>query len=268
MAGIGTVRATVTTIFSWLAANTPGAGVVYNPISNPLTVQKQYQLGTQVTNTLAGGADEVYSFQQTIAGGGSATFDLFSLTNAIGQLAPMVRLKALQIRLLSAADDPTIVPAPTATSQIVVTNQGVTAPVSLDFGVVGSGLVLNLTTALGVVTAVTISTAGSGYPPNFTFLTSVAYSPGAGLVVAVTTNASGVPTTATLLSGGTGYAPGTVPAVPLGAYGLYTGGAHMHFDLNPLGFSAVSASSRNMVIVNTDSLNPVTPELDFIGASS
>jgi hypothetical protein len=85
----------------------------------------------------------------------------------------------------------------------------------------GVGLTLNLTATAGVVNAVTIGAAGSGYPASTTFTVVPQQSGGTGCTVSVTTSSAGVPTSVTLLTGGTGYATTAtaVATVQLGAYG-------------------------------------------------
>lgn len=269
MAGISSVTASVSTEYKW-TAQLSLTGSSYNPITNVGDIKKTYNLGTSLGNTVSGGADEVFSFQQSIVAGGSATVDLTAMTNLIQQTAVSIaRIKAYQIRLLSATDDTTISPAPTSTSTITVTNNGPAVPSPLDFVSGGSGLTVALTGS-GAVTAVAIGAAGSGYPKSTTFLASPQQAGGSGCVFAVTTDASGVPTSVTFITGagGAGYTAATVPAVGVGMYTVATGGAHMYFDPIGAGFCAVSATAKNFKIVNNDTTHAVTFELDVIAATS
>jgi hypothetical protein len=269
MPGIGSLTASMSTEFKWTAQNSL-TGSSYNPITNVGDIKKTYNLGTSLGNTVSGGADEVFSFQQSIVAGGSATIDLSAMTNLLQQTAVSIaRIKGYQIRLLSATDDTTISPAPTATSTITVTNNGPAVPSPLDFVSGGSGLTVALT-ASGAVTAVAIGAAGTGYPPSTTFLASPQQVGGSGCVFAVTTNSSGVPTSVTFITGagGAGYTAATVPAVEIGKYLVATGGAHMHFDPIGAGFCAVSTTAKNFKVINNDAAHAVTFELDVVAATS
>ena len=267
MAGINTLTGTISTEFKWTASNNL-TGAVYNPIQNSGDIRKNYNLGTAAANGASGGCDEIFSFQQTIAGGGSVTIDLTQMTNILQQTAVNIaRIKGYQIRLLNATDDSTIT-TPAAVS-VTVTNF-IDVPNQLDFGSGGSGLTLALTTSSGAITSVAIGAAGSGYPPSFTFLVAPNQSGGSGGAVSVTTNGSGVPATVSLVSGsgGSGYSNATVPTTELGKYNISSGGAHAYFDVSAAGFCTVSSTSKKIKIVNNDSSNVATCEISVFGATT
>lgn len=267
--GFSTLTGTMSTGFSWNAQSAL-TGVNYSPTQNASTINKRQSFGTAVgTNVQPGGCDECFSFQQGIVAGGSATLNLNGMTDLLQRAAvPIVRAKGHQFRVLSAVDDPTISPAPTATSVGLVTNNGVATPSALDFSAGGSGLTLVLTADAGVITEVTIGAAGTGYIPNATFIVTPVQSGGSGGVISVTTNSSGVPTAVAIDAGGTGYTSATVPSVALGQYCVYTGGAHMYFDTNGAGFCTVSATQKNVLLINLDGANAITFEIDVYGATT
>jgi hypothetical protein len=268
-AGIGSLTASLSTEIKWTAQNTL-TGAVYNPITNAGDIRKTYNFGTAAANGVTGGGDEIFSFQQSIAAGASATLDLTAMTNILQQsTVSIARIKGYQIRLLSATDDATITPAPTATSTLTVTNIGPAVPTPLDFQNGGSGLTVALT-GTGAVTAVAIGSAGTGYPPSSAFLATPQQAGGSGCVFAVVTNASGVPTSVVFIAGagGAGYTAATVPAIVAGQYKVVTGGAHMYFDPQAAGFCLVSATSKNLLLTNNDQTKAVTVELDFCAATT
>ena len=267
-AGMSSITGTkITAGFQWTCANNLTGGA-YQPISNPGNIQKVYNFGTANGNTTSGGGDEVFSFQQGITAGSSATIDLTAMTNLLQQTGVNIaRIKSYMIRLLSAADDGTITPAPNANSKIVVTNNGPATPAQLDFGNGLTGLTLTLTVVAGAVTGVSIGAAGSGGPPSSTFVVGPCQAGGSGAVIAVTTNASGVPTSVSVVTGGAGYSATTVPAVVLGQYLLNTGDAHLCLDNTALG-QAITSTSKSLRIYNLDGSNAVTPEFDFFAATT
>jgi hypothetical protein len=266
MAGLGAFTGALGSSVNWYAAVSQTGGE-YTPISNSNTIGKKYSLTNATANNLTGGCDEVFSFQQAIAAGGSAIFDLFNLTNVLLQAGvAIVRIKGYQLRLLSVADDSTISTPPA--SAVTVTNQNVSVPNQLDFNIGGSGLTLQLTTSGGVVSTVVIGTAGSGYLPSATFVVTPSQTGSQGCVVAVQTNSSGVPTTITLLAGGSGYTNGAVPATVLGQYVINNGGVHLYFDPLPTGFAAVSSVARNLRVTNNDAVNTATVELTVFGCTT
>lgn len=246
-------------------------GGVYQPISTQLTINKQQVFTSTTANAVAGGADQVFSFQQAITAGSSATVDLTAMTNLLNQTAQaIVRAKSWQMRLLSAADDSTITPAPNAASTITVTNNGPATPCALpNFICSGSGLTVTLTVGATIVTAVAISAAGSGYPKSATFICSPRQAGGSGCLFMVTTNSSGVPTAVTFITGGggTGYTAATVPTTPVGQFQLTTGNAMCLVDATAAG-ALVASTSNNLKIYNNDASNAVTFELDLFGGSS
>jgi hypothetical protein len=266
--GLSALSGSMATGFSW-NAQVALTGVNYTPSTNTGSINKRQAYGTTVgTNAQSGGCDEVFSFQQGITAGSSATLDLNGMTDLLQRVSPIVRIKGHQFRLLSATDDSTISPAPTSTSTAMVTNNGPTLPCQLDFTPGGSGLTLALTQTAGVITGVSIGAAGTGYPPSTVFVVAPVQSSGAGGIIAVTTNGSGVPTAVAIVFGGTGYTDATVPSVGIGYYTIYTGGAHAYFDPAAAGFSTVSATQKNVKLINLDGAHAVTFEVDVYGASS
>jgi hypothetical protein len=267
MAGINSITgAGLSSNVKWVCQNNL-TGVVYNPISNTGSITKNYNISSAAGNAASGGCDEVFSFQQTIAGNGSVTINLNNMTNILQQTAiTLARIKGYQIRLLSVSDDSTIT-APTA-SAVTVTNNGPATPNPLDFQTGGSGLTLTIGQSAGVINSCTIGGAGSGYPPSSFFNVSPQQSGGSGAVIYVTTNASGVPTGTTIISGGTGYTNGTVPSVVLGQYIINNGGAHLYFDVSAAGFVTVSTTSNNIKVFNNDPANTATIEITVFGATT
>src|SRR4051812_48159483 len=128
MASLSSLEATFSTAVAWTAENNITGGL-YNPISNPGTLNKRVALGTADANNTSGGADQFFSFQQAINAGASATLDLSAMMNILAQAnTAIVAVKSYQIRHLSADDDPTISPAPNTTSKLLITNMGPAAP--------------------------------------------------------------------------------------------------------------------------------------------
>jgi hypothetical protein len=267
-AGLSSLTASLSTTFKWTAQNALTGGN-YNPVQNTGTLTKTLSVGTSAANAAVGGADQVFSFQQGITPGSSATVDLYAMTNLLQQASvTLARIKLLQIRLLSGDDDSTLSPTPTLSSMITVTNNGVALPSALDFSGGGSGLTLALTTGAGAVTGVAIGAAGSGYLKSGTFSVAPNQAGGSGAVVTVTTNSSGVPTGVAVSAGGTGYSDATVPSTVLGQHYLQTGGVHCHGDPSAGGFLPVSTTSRNFKIANNDATHAVTFELDVVAGST
>lgn len=267
-AGISTVAATLSTEFKVSSCGNNLTGQVYNPVGTTVDIRKNYNIGTAAGNGAVGGGDEVFSFQQGITAGSSATIDLTAQTNLVQQTSvSLARIKGYQIRLLSSTDDTTLSPAPAVGSTIVVTNNGPAVPNALDFGNGGSGLTITYTVSSGAITAPSIGAAGSGYPPSSTFVVTVNQAGGSGGVIAVTTNASGVPTSVALVTGGAGYSAGTVATTVLGQYLLTTGCAHMFVDVTAAGVT-ISATQKNIRIYNLDGANAVTFEFSFIGGTT
>lgn len=268
--GLSSLSATISTGFNWTAQNNLTGGV-YNPITNTGNISKSYKVATTSANNVSGGGDEVFSFQQAIVAGSSATVDLDAMTNLLNQTSvAIVRIKGAQIRLLSAADDSTITPAPNAASTITVTNIGPAVPSPFTFGNGGSGGTVTLTVSNGAVTGVAVGSGGSGYPVSGSFLSSPQQTGGSGCVFLSTANSGGVISSVTFISGqgGAGYSGATVPLIPVGQKNILTGGASMYFDVGAAGFCAVSSTSRNLKIINMDQTNAVTAEIDILGATS
>lgn len=99
MPGISTLNGTINDSIGWNASNNITA---QQPYTQGDAVATGYSFGTANANAAVGGADELVSFLQTIAPGGSATIDLQSITNILQQTGvALVRLKGYKIRLLS-----------------------------------------------------------------------------------------------------------------------------------------------------------------------
>jgi len=270
LTGLNFMSALVSTGFQWTAQNQPGAGAAYQPISNSGNILKKYSAGTASTNNVSGGADEVFSFQQGINAGGSATINLRAMTNLLGISAVAIaRFKSYQIRLLSAADDATISPAPNAASTCYITNMtNIATPAPLDFAMgtlLNTIIVVNAST--NAINSASISTAGSGYLPSATFVVAPLQAAGNGGVISVTTNSNGIPTSLSVLAGGANYINGTYNTVVLGCYLLDTGDAHVSVNISNTGVP-LSATSCNIEVVNNDASHAITPEFDFIGATT
>lgn len=265
---LSSLTASMSTNMKWTAQNDL-TGSVYNPVQNTGNINKSYSLSTSNTNAQSGGADELFSYQIGITAGSSTTVSLIAMTNIMQQAtAAIVAIKGYQTRLLSAADDPTITPAPNASSTVTVTNN-VTVPAQLDFGTGGSGLTIDVTDTAGVISGVVIGAAGTLYPKSSVIIVTVNQASGAGALIAVTVNGSGVPTAVAIVEGGTGYTTATgVATTVIGQYTLGAGSAHMYFDVRAAGFCPLSATKKNIKFMNNDPSNAVTVELDVIGCTS
>ena len=267
-AGMSTVQATISTEFKWSVGNSL-TGSAYNQVQNVGDIRKNYAFGTAAGNAASGGGDEVFSFQQTIAGGGSATINLQAMTNLLQQASVSIaRVKGYQIRLLSTTDDSTIT-APAASS-ITVTNIGPGTPSALDFnngGINGSVTITN-TFATGAIASLAVSNAGSGYPPNSYFMAVPQTTLGSNAAFLCNTNATGVISGVSTFQAGTLYANGAAPLVPAGQYTVNGGGAHMYFDVLAAGFLAVAATSINIKIYNNDPANTATVEISVLAATT
>jgi hypothetical protein len=76
------------------------------PLSNTNNYAYTMTLGTSVSNTTSGGADELYAELLTIAPSGTATINLANFTDVINQTAvAFARVKKWRFQLLSVADD-------------------------------------------------------------------------------------------------------------------------------------------------------------------
>lgn len=266
--GLSSLSGGMSSGFTW-NAQVALTGVNYSPTTNAGGISKRQAFGTYAANAASGGCDEVFSFQQGVTAGSTATIDLYAMTDLLQRTSVTIaRIKGYQIRLLSASDDSTISPAPTATSVGLVTNNGPTLPCMTDFSVGGSGLTLAITQTAGVITGVSIGAAGTGYQKSAVFVVAPVQSSGAGGIISVTTNSSGVPTAVAIVFGGTGYSDATVPSIGIGQYIVYTGGAHCYFDPSAAGFTTVTTTQRNLKLVNLDGSNAVTFEIDCYAATS
>ena len=266
--GISALTTYVNTVFGWNAQQA-GTGGIATPVINTNQIGKSVQTVATLGNAVAGGADEVFSFQIAITAGGSATLDLNAMTNVLNTATvALARIKTYQLRLLSASDDSTISPAPNAASTVTVSNNGLTLPTPLDFGTGGSGLTITITVSAGAIATVAIGAAGTGYPKSSTQIVNVIQSTGSGGLASVTVNSSGVPTAVALVAPGTGYTAATLPTNVVGQYTLTTGDTHLMADVTGAGFCPVSATLKNLKIYNNDTVNAVTVEFDAVGATS
>lgn len=101
MPGISTVNGRITDALGWSVSNNITGQQPYSQSDN---VQTSYEFGTGAANNAVGGADEVVSFIQAIAAGGTATINLQSITNILQQSGvALARLKGYKIRLLAAS---------------------------------------------------------------------------------------------------------------------------------------------------------------------
>jgi hypothetical protein len=269
-AGFSSLSGSMATSFNW-NAQVNLTGSAYNPSTNASAINKRQQFGTSVgTNTQSGGADECFSFQQGVTAGASVTVDLIAMTDLLQRASSTIaRIKGYQIRVLSAGDDATISPAPNASSIGVVTNIGPATPSPLDFGNNGSGLTIACTVTGNVIDGGTIGAAGTGYPKSSAFLVSPVQTGGGGAVFGVLTNSSGVPTSVVFVFGGVAtYTAATLPTVVVGQYPILTGGTHVYFDPSATGFCLVSATQKQIKLINTDQSNAVTFEIDVFAAST
>ena len=250
-------------------------GSQYTGISSVLSLSKSYAFGTGAANAATGGGDEVFSFQQSISAGSSATIDLTAMTNLLGQAAVnIVRIKAMQIRLLSVSEDSTVAANSTG---CVITNSTPAVPAAI-FPNGGSGLTVSISTTAGAIGAVAVVATGTGFPPNTCFLATLQVAGGSGGVFGVVTNTSGWATSAVFITGtgavGAGYPSTTVAAIPVGQYKIaggsssVQGGAFVYFDASAAGFLPLSATGKNIQIFNLDGTNAATVELDFFGATT
>lgn len=268
--GISNVQASAQTTFAWQLQNEQTG--VYSPIQTSTTLRKTQGFTTDETNTTSGGGDEVFSFQQSISAGSSATVDLTTMTNQLGQASvAIVRAKSIQVRLLSATDDPSISPAPNANSTVTVTNISVATPSSFDMTNAGSGLTVDLTVVAGAINVPTINTAGSGYPKSSFFMVTPCQNTASGGGLVVATNAAGIPTSVQAITNAAGSSysnASNVPTTVLGQYTILTGGAHAYFDPKATGFLTISALTKNIKILNNDATNAVTAEITVFGCTS
>lgn len=267
---LDSLSSTFSTGVQWLASNDIPGGL-YNPISNPGNISKRVTQGTSQANNTAGGADQFFSFQQSISAGSQAIVDLNAMTNILAQTSQLIaQAKCFQFRLLSATDDPSISPAPNAASTCVITNAGnISVPAQLDWGTGGSGLTLTCIAAAGAITSASICTAGSGYPKSSSFLVAPNNTGGSGAAISINTNAAGIPqNTLAIIAAGVGYTNNVPnPTTVLGFTYLRTGDAKMFVSPLAGGFN-ISNTARNILIANNDAVNAITVEVDVVGCST
>jgi hypothetical protein len=269
-AGMSSLTGSISAGFQWNAGNNL-VGAVYNQITNGGNILKRLNLTTANANNTAGGADEVFSFQQGISAGSSATINLRAMTNLLGQAnTAIARFKGYMNRLLSATDDATISPAPNSTSTCLITNNGnIAVPNALDFGQSGSGLSVTIVVfANNAINTVSISTNGSGYAPLSTSLIfALNQIGGSGGTISGNINAAGNISAITLLQAGAGYTNATLNTTLVGQYPLSTGDAHVHLDASNLGIP-VNTASQNYQIINQDAAHAITAEVSFFGGTT
>lgn len=267
--GASLMQANLTVQFRWLIEQNL-TGSAYNPTTNQSQTGTSFNVGTQNANNTSGGADEVFSFQQPIIAGASATVNMNNSQNLLQQSSiALARVKGFMFRQLSLTNDPTINATINTNSKICVTNNGVAAPVQLNFGSGGGGLTLNITNAAGgAINVATINVAGSGYLPNTTFMMTVNQANGSKAALSVNTNAAGIPTAVVIANGGTAYVTAAnVPTTELGAFWLQTGNAQLLVDTTVDG-QTISNTRANILVANMDAGNPVAPEINFVGATT
>ncbi len=270
--GMSSVQATIGSVFRWQVGNNL-TGSAYSQVQNAGTITKNSSFTTSSANGASGGADEVFSFQQTIANTASATIDLTSMTNLLQQAAvAIVRVKGFQIRNLNITDDSTI--NSPGSFGVVVTNIAPANPSPLWFQTGGVNLSLNITINAGnVINSVALNTnaavgGGSGWPINSTFLVTPIHNTGSGATVLAQTNATGVVTTVTLGTGGANYAAGSVPGIPAGSCLINGGGFQAYSDVIAAGFLPVSSTQKKFTILNLDTVNTATVEIDCIAGTT
>lgn len=136
MAGISSLSGGFSDGTQWNASNNITG---QNPIAQNDSVVTSYRFGTSVENDESGGADEVVSFLQAIAPGGTATINLKSILNIMQQAGvPLARLKGYKVRLLAASGNGAVDQTNgTACSSITVGNAGAD-PNPLEMGSVTS----------------------------------------------------------------------------------------------------------------------------------
>jgi hypothetical protein len=269
--GFTTNNTTWTQSLNWTSSLSQTGGP-YPPLASSATITASYTVGTQAANAAVGGGDLFFSFQQGITAGSTYTLNLASMTDIMqrGSIVP-VRLKQMRIRLLSAANDGTINPAPTATSTMTITNIGPVTPSPFTFNNGGSGATVTLSTSTGAVTGVAVGAGGTLYAPSGSFfLASPIQAGGSGNVFLCTTTTGGAVGTTTFISGtgGSGYSNGTVPLIPVGQQLLTTGASQMYGDITAAGWLLPTSTQKNVYLTNNDSVNAITAEISFAGGSS
>ena len=101
MPGISSLSGSFSNSVRWSASNNITA---QQPLTQGDSVSTSYEFGTANANGAVGGADELVSFLQVIAPGGTATINLQSVTNIMQQAGvALARLKGYKIRLLAAS---------------------------------------------------------------------------------------------------------------------------------------------------------------------
>lgn len=101
MPGISSLQGAISDSIRWSASNNIAA---QQPMTQGDNVGSSYNFGTDNPNASVGGADEIVSFLQAIAPGGSVTINLRSIVNILQQSGvALARLKGYKIRLLAAS---------------------------------------------------------------------------------------------------------------------------------------------------------------------
>ena len=132
MPGISTLGGSIGDSIRWNASNNI---LAQNPISQGDSISTSFEFSTDAANNAVGGADELVSFLQSIAPGGSATVDLKSITNILQQAGvALSRIKGYKVRLLAASGRGAVDSTNgTACSSITVGNAG-SNPNTLELG--------------------------------------------------------------------------------------------------------------------------------------
>lgn len=246
---IGTLQVTVAQTQRWNAQTTLAGALAPNTNGSQNNLQQQY--GTANANNALGGADEYFNFLLTISAGASATVDLTAMTDILGTTVSIVRAKAIQLQLLSVAQDAV---NGTACSGVTYGAFGtaIANALQLDLGG-GSGLTVNVTgVSTSTISAVSVVAGGTGYPKSAIFPVVVVQGAATGGILAATTNSSGVVTAVAIVNGGTGYSVAT----PLGTFvmsfaTLANGGSKSYSDQTTGGFT-VGSTAKNIRFQNND----------------
>ncbi len=263
---IGTLTVTTAQTQRWNAQTTAAGAIA--PLTNGSQNNLQQNLGTSNANNALGGADEYFNFLTTLTAGSSATLDVTALTDVLGTAnVALVRIKAIQIQLLSVAQDSV---SGTACSGITYGAMGnaVTNSVQLNLGG-GSGLTVNVTSvSTSTIDGVSVVAGGTGYPKSAIFPVVVVQSTATGGILAATTNSSGVVTAVAIVNGGTGYSIATpLQTFVMSFNTLATGGSASYSDQTAGGFT-VSSSKKNIRLQNNDGSVAAAIRISIVGCTS
>ena len=81
------------------------SGQTYSPIQNISTINKLLSYGTLTSNNAVGGANELYSAITEVSPSGTATLNLSSFTDILGNTNGLARVKLIMVQNLSTTDD-------------------------------------------------------------------------------------------------------------------------------------------------------------------